>query len=211
MNTKTTTAAAVLALAMLAAAGCTSQAAAPKTTASPSQSSTSSAAATPNASAAFSAQPLPTTSPGPYPVALPSPATVDRQDPTATAQAAAVIMWSTDMATDASQYQAELRSAWLLAPAYLASIKAHPPVAAPGAWWNECAAHHAYTTVTATPERQDQPSDTAISAVRQFGLTITPHGTAGWTGPVQTDTVFIQLTRTEQGAPWAVSAVELSN
>jgi hypothetical protein len=204
MNTTRTRSGGGFALAALAlaAAGCSGHA--PGGT-------TPSRYATPNPSLALSAQPLPTTSPAPYPVPLPSASEVDRGDPTATARAAVVTMWSTDMASDASQYQANLRAAWLLAPAYLASIQAHPPVGAPGAWWNECAEHHAYTTVAATADHEDQPADTATSADRQFSITITPHGAGGWTGPSESETVFISLTRPAAGQPWAVAGVEVSD
>lgn len=195
-----------LAALALAAAGCSGH---PAPT--PSGSASPSPYATPNPSMAFSAQPLPTGSPAPYPVALPDAGDVNRADPTAVARAAVVTMWSTDMAADPSQLQAELRAAWLLAPSYLHSIQAHPPVGAPGAWWNTCAQHHAYTTVSVAVDHDDQPSDTATAAGRQLSITVTPHGDGGWTGPAVTDTVFVALTRPAAGQPWAVDGVETAN
>ena len=203
-RTRTTKALVTAGLALAAAAGCTGQSAP-----TPSTSTSTGAYPTPNPS--IPAQPLPTTSPSPYPVALPDAGDVNRQDATAAAQAAVVTMWSTDMATDPSQYQAQLRAAWLMAPAYLASITAHPPVAAPGAWWNACAAHHAYTSVSASADHDTAPPDTATSAYRQFSIVVTPHGAGGWTGPTQAETVFVVLTRPEAGQPWAVAGVETSD
>jgi hypothetical protein len=203
-RTRTVKAVAAAGFALAAVAGCTGQ-----PTPTPSAGASTSSYPTPNPS--ISAQPLPTTSPSPYPVALPDAGDVNRRDATATAQAAVVTMWSTDMATDPSQYQAQLRAAWLLAPAYLASITAHPPIAAPGAWWSACAAHHAYTSVSASVDHDTAPPDTATSAYRQFSIVVTPHGDSGWTGPTQAETVFVVLTRPEAGQPWAVAGVETSD
>lgn len=130
-------------------------------------------------------------------------------DPTAVSAAAVIIQWTMDTVTDASQYQAELRSAPFLAPAYLAQLKASPPIAAPGAQWDQWAAHRAYTTVSlvAEPDGQDQPADTPTTAYRQWGITVTPRGTSGWTGASQEATVFVMLTRTGSGQPWLVSTL----
>jgi hypothetical protein len=35
----------------------------------------------------------------------------------------------------------------------------------------------------------------------QYGVTVTPHGLAGWTGPANTLTEFIVLAQTDPGAP----------
>jgi hypothetical protein len=141
------------------------------------------------------------------PVALPSPAAVNYANPTAVSQAAVIIQWTMDTVTDASQYQAELRSAPFLAPAYLAQLRAHPPVGAPGYQWNQWAAHRAYTTVSVVAEPDDQPADTATTAYRQWGITVTPHGVGGWTGAAVAATVFVQLSRGGSGRPWLVSAI----
>jgi hypothetical protein len=157
-----------------------------------------------SASRGLAAAPVPAAS---LPVALPSPAAVNYADPTAVGQAAIIIQWTMDTVTDASQYQAELRSAPFLAPAYLAELRANPPVAGPGYQWNQWAAHRAYTTVSLVAEPDDQPTDTATTAYRQWGITVTPHGTGGWTGAPVTATVFVQLSRAGSDRPWLVSAV----
>jgi hypothetical protein len=152
----------------------------------------------------LAAAPVPAAS---LPVSLPSPGSVNYADPTSVSQAAVVIQWTMDTVTDASQYQAELRSAPFLAPAYLAQLKANPPVAAPGYQWNQWAAHRAYTTVSLVPEPNDQPADTSTTAYRQWGITVTPHGVGGWTGAPTAATVFVQLSRAGSGRPWLVSAI----
>jgi hypothetical protein len=156
------------------------------------------------ASRRLAAAPVPAAS---LPVALPGPAAVNYADPTAVSQATVIIQWTMDTVTDASQYQAELRSAPFLAPAYLAQLKANPPVAAPGYQWNQWAAHRAYTTVSLVAEPDDQPADTATTAYRQWGITVTPHGVGGWTGAPTAATVFVQLSRAGSGRPWLVSAI----
>jgi hypothetical protein len=156
------------------------------------------------ASRSLAAAPVPAAS---LPVSLPSPGSVNYADPTAVSQAAVITQWTMDTVTDASQYQAELRSAPFLAPAYLAELKANPPVAAPGYQWNQWAAHRAYTTVSLVAEPNDQPADTATTAYRQWGITVTPHGVGGWTGAPMAATVFVQLSRGGSGRPWLVSAI----
>jgi hypothetical protein len=154
----------------------------------------------------LAAAPVPAAS---LPVSLPTAASVSYADPTAVSRAAVIIQWTMDTVTDASQYQAELRSAPFLAPGYLAQLRANPPVAAPGYQWDQWAAHHAYTTVSLVAEPDEQPPDTVTTAYRQWGITVTPHGTGGWTGAPQAATVFVQLSRAGSGQPWLVSAVSV--
>ncbi|MGH3302160.1 MAG: hypothetical protein ACRDOK_10845 [Streptosporangiaceae bacterium] len=161
--------------------------------------------AAPSPSTAASAAPM--ASAAALPVALPSPDSVSYADPSAVSQAVVIIQWTVDTVTDSSQYQAELRSAPFLAPAYLAQLRANPPVAAPGYQWNLWAAHRAYTTVSAVAEHDDQPADTPTTADRQWGITITPHGAGGWTAAPLTATVFVQLSRSGPGQPWLVSDI----
>ncbi len=156
-------------------------------------------------------QPLPSGTPGSLPVALPVPSSVNRQDPSAVSQAVVTIQWTMDTNIDTSQYQAELRSAPYLTAGYLASLKANPPVAAPGAQWNAWASHHAYTTVATLAEHDDQPIDSPTQALRQWGITVTPHGRGGWTGTPVTATVFVTMSRASASSPWLVSAIAVSS
>lgn len=156
------------------------------------------------AAASPAGEPAPAVS---LPVSLPSPDSVSYADPTAVSRAAVIIQWSMDTVTDSSQYQAELRSAPFLTPAYLAQLRANPPVAAPGYQWDQWSAHRAYTTVSLIVEPDDQPADTATTAYRQWGITVTPRGTGGWTGAPLAVTVFVQLTRSGSSEPWLVSAI----
>ncbi len=156
------------------------------------------------AASGLAAPPVPAVS---LPVPLPSPQSVSFADPTAVSRAAVIIQWTMDTVTDASQYQAELRSGPFLTPGYLGQLRASPPVAAPGYQWAQWAAHRAYTTVSLVAEPDDQPADTATTAYRQWGITVTPHGAGGWTGAPLTATVFVELTRTGPGQRWLVVAV----
>jgi hypothetical protein len=119
---------------------------------------------------------LPGGSPGKAPIVLPRAATVDDLSATAVSRAAVIIEWTMNTVTDTSQYQAELRSAPFLAPAYLAALRDTAPAAAPGAEWDEWASHDAYTTVAVVAEHDDPPPDTAVLARRQWGITVTPRG-----------------------------------
>jgi hypothetical protein len=113
-----------------------------------------------------------------------------------------------DTVTDASQYQAELRSAPFLTAAYLATIKSTAPVTAPGYQWDQWAAHRAYTTVSLAAGGDDAPADTATAAYTQWEVTVTPHGTGGWTGAPLSVTVFVVLSREGTGQPWLVSSMQ---
>lgn len=128
-------------------------------------------------------------------------------DPAAVGLAAVVTQWTMDTVTDNSQYQAELRSAPFLSPAYLAELKGTPPDAAPGYLWAQWAAHRAYTTVTAIAVHDDEPADTPTAADREWIITVTPHGFGGWTGAPVTATVFVWLARAGPDQPWLVSGM----
>ena len=149
-------------------------------------------------------------SPSPVRVSVPQRAAVSYQNPTAVAEAAVITSWTMTTGSDTSQYQAELRAAPFLTPAYLAALKASPPVAAPGAQWTLWASRDAQTTVSAVPEAAGQPADTGTTADRQFGITVTPHGDNGWTGAPVTATVFVTLARAGPGQPWLVSGIQVS-
>jgi hypothetical protein len=158
------------------------------------------------ASSGLAAAPVPAAS---MPVPLPSAGSVNYADPTEVSRAAVIIQWTMDTVTDSSQYQAELRSAAFLAPSYLTQLKANPPVAASGYQWDQWAAHRAYTTVSLVAEHDDPPADTATTAYRQWGITVTPHGSEGWTGAPLEATVFVLLSRAGPGQRWLVSAVSV--
>ncbi|MGW3200124.1 hypothetical protein ACWDBD_37270 [Streptomyces sp. NPDC001118] len=157
-----------------------------------------------------SPRPLPPGTSGTPPVPLPAASAVKRDDPDAVSQAAVTIQWTMDTAIDTSQHDAELRSGAFLDPAYLATIKKNPPMAAPGAQWMEWASHRAYTTVTTKALHDERPADTATQARRQWLVTATPHGRDHWTGRPVTNTVFVTMTRSGTG-PWRVSAITVSS
>jgi hypothetical protein len=199
---------AVFAAAALAGllAGCAaSQPGAAATGHSAASPSTSASAGT-AASSGLAAAPVPAAS---LPVSLPNPGSVSYADPTEVSRATVIIQWTMDTVTDSSQYQAELRSAPFLTSAYLAQLTANPPVAAPGYQWDQWAAHRAYTTVSLVAEHDDPPADTPTTAYRQWGITVTPHGTGGWTGAPLEATVFVLITRPGAGQRWLVSAISV--
>jgi hypothetical protein len=156
-------------------------------------------------------QPLPSGTAGSLPVELPQPSSIDDQDPSAVSKSVVLIQWTMDTTIDTSQYQAELRSAPFLTAGYLASLKANPPVAAPGAQWNDWTSHHATTAVATLAEHDDQPIDSPTQARRQWGITVTPHGRDGWTGTPVTATVFVTMSRAGTESPWLVSAITVSS
>jgi hypothetical protein len=156
------------------------------------------------ASSGRPAAPVPAAS---LPVSLPTANSVNYGDPSAVSGAAIIVQWTMDTVTDSSPYQAELRSAPFLTPAYLAVIKAGAPVTGPGYQWQEWAAHRAYTTVSLLAEDDGGPTDTVTDAYEQWGVTVTPHGTDGWTGAPEEFTVFVDLTRSGPAQPWLVSSM----
>jgi hypothetical protein len=198
-------AAAVAAAAVLAAAGCSSNHSTVTTVGGKAPAPSASGSSFPTS------EPLPTGAAGTPPIPLPAPSTVNDQDPNAVSKAVVTIQWTMDTTIDTSQYQAEMRSAPFLTPSYLAILKAHPPVAAPGAQWNEWSSHRSYTTVATLAEHDDQPADTATEARRQWGITVTPHGRDGWHGIPTTATVFVTMSRSGPGSPWRVSAITVSS
>ncbi|MFI9724531.1 hypothetical protein ACIHFE_33715 [Streptomyces sp. NPDC052396] len=195
--------AAAAAFTALTTAGCSSSHTAAKpagNTALPTTESTTSA----------SLRPLPPGTSGTPPVSLPAPSTVKTQDPDAVSQAALTIQWTMDTTIDTSQHDAELRSAAFLEPHYLATIKANPPMAAPGARWIEWARHRVYTTVATQPLHDQRPADSPTMARRQWLVTVTPHGRDRWTGRPVSSTVFVTMTRSGTD-PWLVSAITVSS
>jgi hypothetical protein len=98
-----------------------------------------------------------------------------------------------------------------MTPAYAAEIRGTPPVAAPAAQWASWARRHAVTTVSLLAEHDSgAPLSSSTVDYLQYGVTITPHGAAGWAGTPNILTEFIVLTRKGSGAPWLISAINTS-
>ena len=123
----------------------------------------------------------PTMSIGTHPTAkaaFPSPAPgIDLHSATAVAIAEVRATWTVNTTVDAGWYAGELAASAYMTPSYAASIRHHPPTAAPGAMWAVWAAHQATTTVSASIEADPGgPIDTAFTAYRKVVATVTPHG-----------------------------------
>ncbi|WP_190856874.1 hypothetical protein [Actinomadura sp. RB99] len=158
----------------------------------------SASATAPSAPAAIAPAPTATPHGG-----LPDPKTVDRGDATAVSRAAVKVMWTVDAATDRSQLDAYLRAKPYLSPEYAERVNAEPAGAVPSLWRD----HRAYARVHLTRQAPEDGigADTAATAHRQWGVTVTPTGRDGWTGKPVHAIAFVSLIRRDGG--WQVSGV----
>lgn len=143
-----------------------------------------------SSSPALSASPYPSsTVSGAPPVPGSSPAATTSVD--AAALAAVKAIEASDTRLDADPNDTVKRASAWLTPAFGQRVRAYPPVAAPGAVWNQWAAHRAYVKVTTSLAADDHPVDGAAVAYRQVVAVLHPIGRDGWIGPVQTVVVFV--------------------
>lgn len=171
--------------------------------------------------------PAPSTGPGgtvvppavvavPYPT--PRPDTVDTsrpppqaappaRDATADTVAAAGlrVIYTWDTGTDSGPASAARRALKLLSPPMSTDVLNAPPVAQPGAQWDQWASHAAVLTADVTPSADDHPPDTPDRVYRQYTITQTIHGVDGWSAPAQQLTVFVTLDHTPDG--WRIATV----
>jgi len=137
-------------------------------------------------------------------------APVDGQSPDGVAGAFAAATFTYDTALDRSPFDAQVRSAVYATPAFAAVLK-QPLQQGGGAEWNTLAAHHGYTTVALTENHDDgRPPDQLGSAARAYTVATTGHGDAGWSTPLDSQTMYVFLTRTGTATPWQVSRVSFS-
>ncbi len=138
-------------------------------------------------------------------------APVDGQSPDGVAAAFAAATFTYDTALDRSPYDAQVRSAVYATPAFAAVLK-QPLAQGGGAQWNTLAAHHGYTTVALTANHDDgRPPDQLGSAARAYTVaTTTGHGDNAWSAPLDSQTMYVFLTRTGTATPWQVSRVSFS-
>jgi len=173
-------------------------------------------------SAAPSSVPPRATAPGPVPSNPPIPAgspgqprgrgaaPVDGKSPDGVSAAFAVATFTYDTALDRSPFDAQVRSAVYATPAFAAVLK-QPLQQGGGAQWNTLAAHHGYTTVALTENHDDgRPPDQLGAAARAYTVATTGHGDNGWTAPLDSQTMYVFLTRTGTATPWQVSRVSFS-
>ncbi|MFL4496491.1 hypothetical protein ACJ6WD_35415 [Streptomyces sp. VTCC 41912] len=169
-----------------------------------------------HSSPAPTARPTATYSP---PQAMPSgkagtpkglPTTVNEEDATAVAHALAVTAFTYDTALDRTPADAQRRAGRWLTPAYAKTALAQP-VAPPGASWNQMAAHHGYTAVTARQAHDTAPASTQTSAYRQFEVTVQFRGRDGWKGDADEHWVtWIHLARSTASSPWKADSMRVS-
>ncbi len=135
---------------------------------------------------------------------------VDGQSPDGVAGAFAAATFTYDTALDRSPYDAQVRSAVYATPAFAAVLK-QPLQQGGGAQWNTLAAHHGFTTVALTANHDDgRPPDQLGSAARAYTVATTGHGDNGWTTPLDSQTMYVFMTRTGTATPWQVARVSFS-
>jgi len=203
-------------------AGCGGPATAPTPPTTTSVSSPPSPSPAPSSAAPFSAVPGSASSrstPAPVPSNPPVPAgvagrprgeaggPVDGQSPDAVAAAFAASTFTYDTAIDRSPFDAQVRSAVYATPAFAGVLK-QPLQQGGGAQWNTLAAHHGYSTVALAVNHDDgRPPDQLRAAARGYTITVTGHGENGWTAPLDSQTMYVFLTRTGTTTPWQVARV----
>ncbi len=174
------------------------------------------------ASPAPSSTPRTATTVGPVPSNPPIPAgtagsprgqvvgAVDGQSPDGVAGAFAAATFTYDTALDRSPFDAQVRSAVYATPAFAAVLK-QPLQQGGGAQWNTLAAHHGFTTVALTANHDDgRPPDQLGSAARSYTVDTTGHGDNGWVAPLDSQTMYVFMTRTGTATPWQVARVSFS-
>ncbi len=208
------------AMLMAVGAGCGGPAPAPAPATGALVSSPPAPSAAPSSVAPGSAAPRST--PGPVPSNPPVPAgspgqprgrgaaPVDGQSPDGVASAFAAATFTYDTALDRSPFDAQVRSAVYATPAFAAVLK-QPLAQGGGAEWNTLVAHHGYTTVPLTANHDDgRPPDQLGAAARAYTVATTGHGDNGWSAPLDSQTMYVFLTRTGTATPWQVSRVSFS-
>ncbi len=201
-------------------AGCGGPAPAPAPATGASVSSPTSPSAAPSSAAPGSVAPRST--PGPMPSNPPVPAgspgqprgqaagAVDGESSDGVAAAFAAATFTYDTALDRSPYDAQVRSAVYATPAFAAVLK-QPLQQGGGAEWNTLAAHHGFTTVALTVNHDDgRPPDQLGAAARAYTVATTGHGDNGWSTPLDSQMMYVFLTRTGTATPWQVSRVSFS-
>jgi len=137
-------------------------------------------------------------------------APVDEQSPDAVAAAFAAATFTYDTALDRSPFDAQVRSAVYATPPFAAVLK-QPLQQGGGAQWNTLAAHHGFTTVALTANHDDgRPPDQLGAAARAYTVATTGHGDNGWTTPLDSQTMYVFMTRTGTATPWQVARVSFS-
>ncbi len=198
-------------------AACTSTPAAPPAPPQPSSTAASvpASSSAPGPTIALTGTPFPSAPPVPTGVAgqprgaSTTPATTS--DPDSVAQAFATVTFTFDTALDRSPFDAQARSATYATPTFAATLT-RPLVQGGGQEWNTLVAHHGFTTVALAANNDDgRPPDELRAAARGYTVTVTGHGDAGWTQTVDTEAMYLYLTRTGGTSPWQVDRVSFGS
>ena len=188
----------------LTLAGCSTQTQNTSATTTPTSATTT---PTPSLTNSLDAQPVPAGKTGTPRGPVTAPDTVNGQNADAVATAAVATMYSYDTATDNSPMDASRRAKPWLTADYAAALD-KPMPGGGGADWLVLAQHNGYTTASVKDAHDDgAPPDDPTHASRQRVVTVTSHGTNGWTVQPTVTTVFVNLVRPTSGAPWQVSGV----
>ena len=140
-------------------------------------------------------------------VSLPPLPPARQSDPMAVAQAAVATLFSVDPAVDSDRTDAARRAAYLLTPAFAASVAA-PPTTGSGAQWQQWASSDAYVTITSKKINIAWTvADNRLAVVRNVGFIQTVH-TAGATTTLPQQTLALTLVRAADGQPWRVDSME---
>jgi hypothetical protein len=210
---RTTAAAALLGVVLLATTGCSSDTPAAPTPASSTPSATPAPIPAPTATPGISVSSPPSASAPAMPTGTPgrprgiTTTTVDTTSADAVASAFVTTTFAYDSATDLSEFDAQVRSAVYATPTFATELTT--PLAQTGsAVFTTLLAHQGFTTVALAPNTDDgQPADALRSAARSYAVTVTGQGADGWSAPLDAATVYVMLTRTGASAPWQVASV----
>jgi hypothetical protein len=134
---------------------------------------------------------------------------VNRAEPTAVAEALLTATFMSNTTTDTRPQDAVNRSLIWYTATEAETIRSEEPTGPAGAEWTLWAAHHVVTSVAiAINHDSGAPADTATVAYRQFAVTVTPHGSNGWTTSPDIYECFIVLTRPAPHGVWQVSSLK---
>lgn len=165
------------------------------------------AVAPPGPPAGATRRPYPSvTASGPPAAPALGPSTGRGSDVNAVALAGVKAIEQADTKLDADPNDTAKRAAAWLSPPFTAQVRAYPPVSAPGATWNEWAAHQAYIVVTVSLAGDDHAADSSTTASRQVIAELHPIGRDGWRGAVRTETVFVTLSAA--GGRWRLASAK---
>ena len=145
--------------------------------------------------------------PGHLRVSVPTLRADQETDAMAVAQTLIATMYSVDTAVDSDPTDGARRAAYLLTPAYAATLTA-PPSTGSGVQWQQWTSSGAYVTVTS--KKINIPwtvADNRLTVIRNVGFRQTVHTKAG-TVTLPQQTLAVTLVRAADGKPWRANSME---